>query len=53
MAAIEEIQRAQITSVHKLVKAVSADSIRRRLWGVIFIGSGTLVTIVALWLPIL
>jgi len=43
--------RAETAAVQQLVRALSADSIRRRLIGGILIVVGTCLTIVALWLP--
>lgn len=50
VAEVEDRQRHAVASVHQLVKALSADSLLRRLWGVGFIVVGTFLTIVALWL---
>lgn len=49
-AAAEERQRAEIALVHELVKALSADPVPRRLWGVAFLVTGILLNIAALWL---
>jgi hypothetical protein len=48
---VEERALAETAAVQQLVKALSADSIRRRLIGGILIVVGTFLTIVALWLP--
>jgi hypothetical protein len=51
VAAVEESQREQIAAVRQLVKALSAGSILRRLWGAGLIVVGTALVTAALWLP--
>jgi signal transduction protein with GAF and PtsI domain len=47
----EESLRGETAAIQQLVKALSADSIRRRLIGGTLIVAGTFLTILALWLP--